>query len=310
MVSSPRNDVAALHAEDGDVRIVGVVAHLRQFVELAKPTITGLSVMMAAMGIWLAPVRPNWLVCAGILLGTGMMVGAANALNMYLERNIDRHMVRTRERPLPSGRMNPRTALIFGLSLGVVGGVLLLKAGGWLTSALGLAALASYVLIYTPLKMVTPLALVIGAIPGAVPPLLGWAGATGTLDAPAMVLFGVVFVWQMPHFLAIAMYRKSDYARAGIRTVPVVRGDDVARLQTIIWATALVPVSILLFPIGAAGWVYLAVSLIVSLWFWFLCLPGVGPKQGTRWGRKVLLASLAYLPLLFAALVVDRLMGL
>jgi protoheme IX farnesyltransferase len=277
---------------------------------LAKPTITGLSVMMAAMGIWLAPERPGWRVCAALLVGTGLIVGAANALNMYLERNIDGLMARTRQRPLPSGRMNPRSALYFGLAIGVLGAALLAISGGWLTAGLGLAALLSYVLVYTPLKMVTPLALVIGAVPGAAPPLLGWAGATGSIDAPALALFGIVFVWQMPHFLAIAMYRKTDYARARIRTVPVVRGDQVARWQTIIWASALVPVSILLFPLGAAGWTYLVIALLVSLWFWYLCLPGAGPKQGAKWGRKVLLASLAYLPLLFAALVIDRLIGL
>ncbi|MFT7623693.1 MAG: protoheme IX farnesyltransferase [Myxococcota bacterium] len=279
---------------------------LRDLIELTKPSILLLSVMMAALGLWLAPNALDGLSSMLMLLGTGLVVGSANALNMYWERDVDGLMGRTKNRPLPTGRMVPAIALWFGVALGLIGAVVLYVSGGALTAALGIFALLSYVLVYTPLKRITPHALIIGAVPGAMPPLMGWAAATGRIDGAGLVLFGVLLLWQMPHFLAIAIYRKNDYAGAGFKTTPVVRGTDTARWQTVAWATTLIPASLLLLPLGAASWIYGAGALGTSLWFLYRCLKGYNSVPAPRWARSVFLASLVYLPSLGAALILDR----
>ncbi len=281
---------------------------MRDLVELTKPSILLLSVMMAALGLWLAPETASALTAVWLLVGTGLAVGSANALNMYWERDVDGLMARTKKRPLPSGRLAPKIALAFGLLLGVAGTAVLWVGTGMLTAALGLFALVSYVVVYTPLKRITPHALLIGAVPGAMPPLMGWTAATGRIDAPGLVLFGVLLLWQMPHFLAIAIYREGDYARAGFRTTPVVHGVDTARWHTVAWATLLIPVSLALLPLGAAGWLYGVGALAVSVWFLARCLSGYGTLPAPRWARRVFLASLAYLPALGAVLILDRLL--
>lgn len=286
-----------------------LVKKSRDLGELFKPTITGLSVLMAAMGVWLANVPVDFSTWTLVLIGVGLVVGSANTLNMYLEIDIDKRMSRTRNRPLPAGRMHEKTALWFGMAQSIIGLPVLYIAGGLLPTALGAFGLVSYVMVYTPLKVQTPLALVIGSVPGAVPPLIGWAAATGEIGSPGLVLFGIVFFWQMPHFLAIAMYRKPDYIRAGIRVVPVVRGDRMAKLQAVAWATALIPVSLLLVPFGAAGGVYFVGTLGISVWFAIHCIRGFGNVRRVVWGRRVLLASLVYLPAVSVVLVLDRLVG-
>lgn len=282
---------------------------LKDLAELAKPSILILSVMMAALGLWMAPEPMDVLPAVIMLLGTGLVVGSANALNMVLERETDGFMARTRNRPLPAGRMSASLALWFGVALGLVGTVLLYASAGWLTAALGAGALLAYVLVYTPLKRRTTHALLIGAFPGAMPPLMGWAAATQTIDIPGLALFGILLLWQMPHFLAIAVYREKDYAAAGIRTVAVVRGAETARLQTLVYATALVPVTIALFPLGVAGWLYGLGSLGVSVWFLVKVLQGYRTMPAPKWARRVFLASLVYLPALGAVLILDRLAG-
>lgn len=162
-------------------------------------------------------------------------------------------------------------------------------------------------LLYTPLETITPHALLVGAIPGAMPPLMGRTAATGAIEGPGLVLFGVLLLWQMPHFLAIAIYRHGDYARAGIQTVPVVHGTETARWHTVAWATGLVPISLALVPLGAAGWVYGLGALATSVWFLSRCLNGFTTLPAPRWARRVFLASLVYLPALGAALIMDRL---
>ncbi len=284
-------------------------AMLKDLIELTKPSILLLSVMMAALGLWLAPDALDPLMTVLMLVGTGLIVGSANALNMVWERDVDALMQRTRKRPLPDGRLDATLALWFGVALGISGTWLIWISAGTLTAGLGLFALLSYVLVYTPLKRVTTHALLIGAVPGAMPPLMGWAAATGSIDGPGLVLFGVLLLWQMPHFLAIAIYRNNDYAAAGIRTVPVVRGLDNARIQTLAWATCLIPTSLALIPLGAAGWIYGAGALAVSTWFVVKCVQGFKTVAAPRWARTVFLASLVYLPALGAVLVIDRLIA-
>jgi protoheme IX farnesyltransferase len=278
---------------------------LSDLIVLTKPTITAQCALMVIGGLWLAPDKVGLLVASMAVLGTSLAVASANALNMVLERDGDRHMTRTKNRPLPTGRMRTETALVFGLALGALSMALLGAFVNGLTALLGALALASYVLVYTPLKRRTPLALLIGAFPGAAPPLMGWTAATGGLEAPGLVLFAILLLWQMPHFLAISMYRKKEYAEAGIRVVPVVRGDAIAKAQAIAYATALVPVSLLLVPLGVAGWLYAAVALAGGLWLLGLSVHGLRVPRTAKWARDLFLATLVYLPALTVALIVD-----
>lgn len=273
----------------------------RDLLTLIKPNITATSMMMCAGGVALAPAAPGLGVVAATLAGTGLAVGSANALNMWMERESDGRMTRTRRRPLPDGRLRASVALAWGLGLGLAGLVLLAGAVSWLACALTAIALVGYVVVYTPLKRRTPLALPIGAIPGAMPPLIGWAAATGRVDAPGLVLFGVLFLWQVPHFVAIAVRYQADYARAGIRTVVAVRGDRVARAHALAYATALVPVGVLLVPLGVAGAVYGAVALAAGVW---MVVRTASRRHG--WSTALYRASLVYLPVVILALAIDR----
>ena len=281
----------------------------RDIVALLKPSILWLSVLMAALGLWMAPGELGLWNALFMLLGTGLIVGSANALNMVMEIDVDAKMNRTKDRPLPAGRMRMPTAVVVGILTGFGATATLYLSTNLLTALLGYGALVSYVLVYTPLKRKTPQALLVGAVPGAMPPLMGWTAVTGSIDAPGLVLFGILLLWQLPHFIAIAVYRKHDYATAGFKTVPVVRGNDVAKWQTVAYSTLLVPLSMALTPLGAAGWVYCAGACAVSVWFLVKCLQGYHTMTPARWGRRVFLASLVYLPALGAALLVDRLIG-
>ncbi|MFK7990840.1 MAG: heme o synthase [Sandaracinaceae bacterium] len=283
---------------------------LRDLVSLTKPRITFMVVLTTAIGLWLAPGTYSAGMWLAVLFSTAMLVGAANTLNCWLERDSDRFMARTKNRPLPAGRLPAKYALALGLGLGVLAVPTLTLVANPLTGLLAAIALVSYVWIYTPLKRRSPLALAVGAIPGALPPLMGWTAATGELGAPGIVLFGILFLWQMPHFIAISLFRQNEYTKAGIKVLPAVRGRRVALFQAIAYAGALVPVSLLLVPLGIAGNLYLAVAGVIGVLFLVGTLAGLretGLREGAgnRWARRLFLASLIYLPLLFAALAVD-----
>jgi protoheme IX farnesyltransferase len=173
------------------------------------------------------------------------------------------------------------------------------------TAVLAASAIAGYVLVYTPLKYRTPAALVIGAVPGAMPPLLGWTAATNSIDAPGLVLFAILLVWQIPHFLAIALYRKTEYARAGIKVLPIVRGDAVAKIHAVLWVMILVPLTLLLAPLGVAGNIYTYAAFGLGAGFLGWAFTGLDNAAGPRWARNYFLASLVYLPALTLALFVD-----
>lgn len=271
---------------------------------LTKPRIVRLNIFMCGVGIWLAPGSSAWTLIALTIIGTSLAVASANALNMFLERDYDLLMERTADRPLPARRLNPRLALAFGLALGIACVPVLLLVNT-LTTVLAVLALGSYVCVYTPLKRKTPLALLVGAIPGAMPPLMGWTAVTGALEIGGVTLFLIVFLWQVPHFLAIALYYKEDYARAGIRTVPNVQGDRWAKWQALSYAVGLVLVSISLVPLKLAGPFYLATALVAGSWFIAVCLRGFSAGATTLWARKLFIASLVYLPVLCIGLIVD-----
>ena len=287
----------------------------RDLLELTKPGIVRMCLVMTAGGLWLAPSAAQsgaqtWLLWLSALIGSGLAVASANAFNMVWEREGDQKMRRTRNRPVAAGRLSAGRANAFAGLLGIAAMVVLLLGTNALTAGLAAFALISYVLVYTPLKRVTPLALVIGAVPGAVPPLLGWTAATGSLDLPGAVLFGILLVWQMPHFLAISIFRKQDYADAGILCVPVVRGETVAKVQAIAWALALVPISLALTPLGITGNLYMGLALALGLVFLAWSIKGLvvkGPKADVRWARQLFVLSLVYLPALTLALVADLL---
>jgi protoheme IX farnesyltransferase len=271
---------------------------------MAKPRITFMVLITAFGGLWLAPGTPALLTAAALLVGTALMVGSANTLNMYLERDIDALMTRTRERPLPAGRLEPSVALWFGVAQGLVGTPLLTFAVNPLTGMLGVIALLSYVLVYTPLKQRTPAAVWVGAVPGAMGPLLGWAAATGSVDAAGLALFGVMFFWQVPHFHAIATFRVDEYRNAGLKTLPGERGDRVTQREIIVVLIAQLAVSLSLTPLGVAGAPYLAAASILGVVYFAYAVFGIR-SAGKRWARRLFFASLVYLPLLFAVLVLD-----
>jgi protoheme IX farnesyltransferase len=216
-------------------------------------------------------------------------------------------MARTRARPVAAGRLGVGSSSAFAGLLGIAAMIVLALGTNLLTAGLAAFALLSYVLVYTPLKRVTPLALVIGAVPGAVPPLLGWTAVSNSLELPGAVLFAILLIWQMPHFLAISVFRKQDYAAAGIRCVPVVRGETVAKIQAIAWAALLIPVSVALTPLGVTGPVYLVAAIVLGAAFLLQAIRGLGPQENVKWARQLFVLSLVYLPALTIALVVDLL---
>jgi heme o synthase len=227
-------------------------ANARDLLALTKPRITTIVLATGGAGMALAPGtidRPQLLLS---LVGTVLVVSAANALNMWWEREIDGKMRRTAQRPLPSGRMGDSAALLFGLLLGAVS-VPMLFAVNAATGALGLLALVSYVAIYTPLKQHSPFALQVGAVPGAIPPLLGWTSVTGHLDTSGLVLFAIMFLWQIPHFVAISLFRAEDYARAGLKVHAVARGVRSSKATILVYTLCLVAFTVLPVPFGIAG---------------------------------------------------------
>jgi protoheme IX farnesyltransferase len=272
-------------------------------VALVKPRIMVMALLTAAGGLSLAPGAPSLTLIATLLVGTGLLVGAANTLNMYLERDIDCLMARTRNRPLPQQRLQPATALAFGLVQAAIA-LPVLFALDLVTGLLGVVALISYVLLYTPLKQRTHWATWIGAVPGAMPALMGWTAATGRVELGGLAVFAVLFIWQVPHFHAIALFRGKEYDRAGLKTLPGVRGEVAARREIGLYLVVQVACSLALVPLGVTGAWYLAVALVAGAAVMVQGLSGLR-SGGARWARNVFLTSIVYLPVLFTAMVLD-----
>ncbi len=286
---------------------IDAVSGIADYVSLAKPRITALVAFTTASGLWLAPIRPRLSIVFLTLLGTVLAVASANVLNMYLERDTDALMSRTKHRPLPARRMDPQLALWFGLLLGAVSLPLLSLAVGPRPGLLAAIALVSYVLLYTPMKRRSSAALLVGAVAGAMPPLIGWTAATGTLDLPGVLLFAVIFLWQVPHFLAITLFRREDYARAGLLVLPnEPDGERKARRNIVCYTVALVSVSLLFVPLGVARNLYFATAFFAGALFVAHGLNGLRPATGPRWARKEFALSLGYLTVLLGALVIDH----
>jgi protoheme IX farnesyltransferase len=281
------------------------IGQLRDLVELGKPRLSLLVIFTSAIGLWLAPVQPGLVPTVLFVLSTSCLVAAANTLNCWIEIEIDALMQRTQNRPLPAGRLEPRTALFSGMLLGGVALSSLYVTTNRLTVLIGALALVTYVLVYTPLKRVTPWSVLVGAVPGALPPLMGWTAATGTLAVPGWFVFGILFFWQLPHFIAISLYLREDFLRAGIQVLPVARGERFARRQLVLATTLLVSFSLAAMPLEVAGPIYTAVAALLGAVFVGLALPGLGRAADDAWARRIFAYTLIYLPVLIATLVLD-----
>ncbi len=279
------------------VRLVDLVA-------VTKPRLSALVLCTTAGGIWLAPGPLSLGRAAIVLLATSLLVAGAQTLNSYLERQRDALMQRTRARPLAAGRLEPKVALWVGLSLAAASLPALLSFGTPLAAMLGAVAFISYVFVYTPLKPYSTWALPVGAVPGAIPPALGWVSLTGEVDAVALTLFAILFFWQLPHFLAISIYLKQDYARGGFKVFSVVYGDKKSALAAAVTTLLLVPTTLLLVPLGVADWFYGVSALFLGALFFAYALVGLFTADHVRWARRLFLGSLVYLTVLFAALAV------
>jgi protoheme IX farnesyltransferase len=287
-------------------RAVPLSTTASDLMSLTKPRLSSLVLATTAGGVWLAPGELPMARVLVTLLATAGTVAAANALNCYIERHSDQFMARTRNRPLPAGRMEPGLALGFGLSLAAVSLPALALGANLLTALLGLVAFLSYVLVYTPLKKRTSAAMLVGAVPGALPPLMGWTAVTGQVDTGGFVLFAILFLWQIPHFLAIALFRKEEYAAAGLKSVPLERGDESSRLQIVLYVVALVPMTLMPYQLHIAGAWYLAIAGVLGLGFLGLGAWGFFLRLGKPWARRTFFFSLLYLTGLFAALMLDN----
>jgi protoheme IX farnesyltransferase len=270
-------------------------------IALVKPNIMVMSLLTAAGAMSLAPGTVALSTALVLLLGTGLIVGSANTLNMWLERDLDCLMARTKNRPLPQQRLQPNTALIFGAVLGLLAFPVLLLAG-IVPAALGLVALLLYVGVYTPMKQRSHLSTWIGGIPGAMPALMGWTAATGRIDAPGLAVFGVLFFWQIPHTHAIGIYRQREYEAAGMKTLAGMRGPAAARFSIVAYLFVQVMVSILPVLLGVAGTMYLVTALVLGVMVLAQALLGDGSP---KWARSVFLTSIIYMPILFAMMVIS-----
>jgi protoheme IX farnesyltransferase len=280
---------------------------LADFLELAKPRVTSLVVATTAFGFYLGSrggVDP--LLLFHTLLGTTLVASGTSAYNMYLERDSDGKMERTRRRPLPDGRLQPVHALAFATTLSIAGILYLAVAVNLLTSLLAIATLASYIFLYTPMKRWSPLCTLVGAIPGALPPLGGWTAATGSLGAGGWALFAILFLWQLPHSLAIAWMYRDDYERGGFRLLPVVDPEGGSTVRQIVGnALALIPVSLTPVLLGVSGvWYFYGAILLGVVLLWY-CLRMARTRSRLH-ARSILLASVFYLPALLLLMALDR----
>lgn len=277
-------------------------SRLRDFIVLTKPRITLMVVFTTWVGFLLASPGPlDGARLAQALLGTALAAMGASALNMVLEREADGLMSRTRHRPLPAGRLEPGEAMILGVSASVIGSVILTMINP-LTGVLGALTVILYVLAYTPLKSKSSLSTIVGAVPGALPPVMGWTAASGGLAPGAWALFAILFFWQLPHFLAIAWLYRADYARAGYPMLPVSDPDGVSTgRQAVVQSAALLVASLLPVAAGLAGVPYLAVAIILGAGLLALSAGFAAGRTDGR-ARRLFFASLIYLPLLLGVL--------
>lgn len=283
---------------------------VNDYAELLKPRLSSLVLITTVLGFYMGYMGPAdgpfFMMLVHTALGTGLVAGGAMVLNQYMERSTDALMERTRERPIPQGRVDARDALAYGMVLAGAGSAYLALLVNGLTAFLGVLTIGSYLLLYTPLKTRTPLCTLVGAIPGAIPPMMGYAAAAGLIDARAWTLFAILFVWQLPHFLAIAWLYREDYARGGQLMLPVVDSDGAqTSRQVLSFSLTLLPVTLVPAVVGMAGAVYFAAALFLGVVFlafgWRLAV-----SRTPTAARQLFIVSVLYLPLLLGVMVLDR----
>jgi protoheme IX farnesyltransferase len=280
----------------------------RDYVALAKPRLNLLVVASTLVGYAMAPGDALGFVgVLGLLLGTGLVAGGASAFNQVMERDLDALMRRTRRRPLPDQRLQPMEGALFATALTLIGVLMIVAVSNVLAGAVALATLVIYAAIYTPLKRRTSFSTVIGAIPGALPPVIGWAAVTNGISAEAWTLFVIMFLWQLPHFLAIAWMYREDYGRAGYPMLPVLEPDGRSTgRQSVVYAVALLPVSLAPTAMRMSGDLYLAGALVLGLAYAWLTFV-FARTRSVQDARRVFFASILYLPLLWILMIVDKL---
>ena len=283
---------------------------LTAYLELTKPRLTGLAVVSALIGFWLGSAGSlSWGKFLAVLFGTSLIGAGAGALNQYLEREADSQMYRTRNRPIPSGRIRPESALLFGVVTSIAGLAALALGANPLAGTLATVTLASYLFLYTPLKRRTALCTLIGAIPGAIPPMIGWAAARGSLGLESWLLFAILFLWQLPHFLAIAWSFREDYARAHFKMLPVLDPEGIMTgRQIALYCLALLPVSLLPTALGLTGFLYFLVALISGLAFLGIGLFAAAVRTREA-AHRLFLASVIYLPWILLTMTLDWMTG-
>jgi len=281
---------------------------LRDYVALTKPRLNFLVVATSAAGYYLGgPPAADVPLMAQAVAGTALVAGGAAVLNQLYERDTDALMRRTRLRPLPDGRISAAEAGIFGVALSLAGLTLLAARANWLAAALALATLVVYLVVYTPMKRRTPISTLVGAIPGALPALIGWTASHGAIDRGGATLFAIVFLWQMPHFMAIAWLYRDDYGKAGFPMLPVIdpEGHRAGR-QAVIYAVTLLPVSLLPALVGVAGTVYFASALVLGVALLVLSVRFARTRSEAS-ARALFFGSITYLPLLWIVMIANRL---
>jgi len=277
------------------------------YVALTKPRITWLILMSTAVGFFFGmpslPSEKFYWVLFHLIVGTALIASGTAALNQWWERESDRYMSRTAARPIPAGKVAPTNALIFGIVVAAAGYLELWLGCNFLAANLGLFTLATYLFLYTPLKRRAPLSTTVGAVPGAMPPLIGFAAASGVLTPEAWALYAILFVWQFPHFYAIAWMYRDEYAKAGIRMLPVVEPDGNSTANRILWTSILmVPTSLLPTALAMSGNVYTATAIVMGALLLY-CSIKLFRQRSRENARGVLLASVVYLPVLYATLI-------
>jgi protoheme IX farnesyltransferase len=284
----------------------GITATIQDYVVLTKPGIQTLLLvaMLGAMLVAAEGAPPIGLVIA-LLVGGSLVSGGANALNCYIDRDIDAKMSRTRRRATATGRISPAAALTFGLTISVLGVLVIGLASNWFAAGLAVVGNLYYVLVYTLwLKRSTPHNIVVGGAAGAVPPLVGWAAVTGTLSPPAWILFAIIFYWTPPHFWSLALLKQGEYGRASVPMLPVVAGEEATRRQIFLYTVLLSAVSLLLVPFGM-GWIYMiGVLALNAMFLWYAWLLLTDPSKARA--RQTFFYSLWYLALFYVALVLDQ----
>ena len=279
---------------------------LRDVWSLGKPGLSSLVIFTAGGGMFLAGGEPSLATVLAGMFGTTMVVASANSLNNYIERESDKLMARTRTRPLPDGRMQPWVALVYGIALILIAIPWMIAQTTTLAAVQALVAWVIYVGVYTPLKRRSWLSVLVGGIAGAMPPLIGWTAVTGNMDAGGLALFSILFLWQMPHSLAITMYRKSDYDAAGLKILPTEMNEAITRQHILAYVVGLVATSLWIVTLGLGGAITLAGAGALGALFLWKAWRGLRIQGGAAWARDLFLYSLVYLCGLFAVMALDH----